>query len=300
MKAIHVLLQHSIDYAGLFPPAALEMQPAVDNYARYRRSEDSWALGRFVLPSSRLAEFSRASSRYDAPSNAGERWPLAALAGNQLEADLAVISDFNRRSPIAEVDTLEIRCDSPGQIGEFMRRVSGRLQTYVEIPIDRDPAPLLAMIRQTGARAKVRTGGITRDAFPSSGSLIRFIASCIRLGVPFKATAGLHHPVRAEYRLTYAPDSERGSMFGFLNLFLAAAFLRARMDEEQAHEVLQERSPAAFRIENQSISWQGGRLDLDDLRRARQEAMISFGSCSFDEPLRELQSLQTLAPHVQA
>lgn len=299
MKAIHVLLRNAIDYAGLFPPAALDMQAAVDNYAHYRRGGESWALGRFVLPAGRLSEFSRASNPYGAAPTPGERWQLAALAGSDLDADLAAIEDFNQRSPLARVDTLEVKSDSADHIGDVLRRLTGHLQTYVEIPVDRDPTPLLAMIRRIGGRAKVRTGGITRDAFPTSSALIRFVDACVRSRVPFKATAGLHHPVRAEYRLTYALDSERSPMFGFLNLFLAAAFLHVGMGEHQAQEVLQESSPAAFRIEDEAISWKGRRLDLHDLREARQEVLVSFGSCSFTEPLSELQSLLPLGPRVQ-
>jgi hypothetical protein len=298
MKAIHALLRNSIDYAGLFPPAALDMQAAVDNYALYRRGGESWALGRFVLPAGRLSEFSRAGDHYGAAPSPAEHWKLAALAGSDLDADLVAIEDFNQRSPLARVDTLEVKSDSPDRISDILR-LTGHLQTYVEIPVDRDPTPLLAMIRRTGARAKVRTGGITRDAFPSSSALIRFVAACVHSRVPFKATAGLHHPVCAEYRLTYAPDSERSPMFGFLNLFLAAAFLHVGMDEQQAHEVLQESSPAAFRIEDEAISWNGRRLDLHELRQARQEVMVSFGSCSFSEPLSELQVLQPRGPRVQ-
>ena len=105
----------------------------------------------------------------------------------------------------------------------------------------------LAAVRRLGGRAKVRTGGVTRDAFPTTSDLIRFLRRCVRAGLPFKATAGLHHPLRAEYRLTYAPDSPAGVMFGFLNLFLATAFLRAGMEETEAARLLEERSPTPSR-----------------------------------------------------
>ena len=82
--------------------------------------------------------------------------------------------------------------------------------------------------------------GITKDAFPKTSELIRFLRGCVQAGLPFKATAGLHHPLRAEYRLTYAPDSPTGVMFGFLNLFLATAFLRAGMAESEAARLLEE------------------------------------------------------------
>ena len=92
--------------------------------------------------------------------------------------------------------------------------------------------PRLAVLSAAGARAKVRTGGVTEGAFPASHALARFIQSCADAGVPFKATAGLHHPLRGEYRLTYEPGSPHGMMFGFLNVFLAAAFARDRPHAE--------------------------------------------------------------------
>jgi hypothetical protein len=299
MKAVYVLLRHSIDYAGLFPPAALDMPSAVDNYAGYREGDDSWALGRFVLPAERLSEFARTSAQYGAASSAEERWPLAALAGPDLAADLAVVAAFNQESPRASVDTLELKADSAAVIGDLMRRIPEHLQTYVEIPVDRDPTPLLTALKAAGARAKVRTGGVTRNSFPDSSSLLRFVASCVQMGVAFKATAGLHHPLRAEYRLTYAPDSDRGPMFGFLNLFLAGAFLRAGMNEDQAHEALVENSPAAIGLEGDGISWRGRRLEVNQLKHAREEVMVSFGSCSFTEPLSELQALHPFRPGVR-
>jgi len=116
--------------------------------------------------------------------------------------------------------------------------------------------------------------------------------------MPFKATAGLHHPFRAEYRLTYAPDSPRGTMFGFLNLFLAAAFVRLGLDQRSAQGVLEEGSPEAFQIEDEAISWQGHRASLADLEQTRDQVLVSFGSCSFTEPLQELQALHLLHPRV--
>jgi hypothetical protein len=124
------------------------------------------------------------------------------------------------------------------------------------------------------------------------------MAACLRAGIPFKATAGLHHPLRAEYNLTYASDSPRGLMFGFLNLFLAAAFLQAGLTEELAERLLEERSLEGFQIDEQSVQWLGHRLTLRDLRRARLQGLVSFGSCSFTEPLEALQALGLLDSRV--
>ncbi len=297
MRAIHVLLRNSIDYAGLFPPAALDMRSAVENYASYRAGEAAWALGRFVLPASRLSELAEAASGIiDAPP-AGQPWPLAALVGSELEGDLAAIAEFNRRERNARVDTIELKAGSIASLADTMHRVPDDLQAYFEIPIDRDPGSFVAAAAKAGARAKVRTGGVTGDAFPGTQDLIRFLVACIGTPVAFKATAGLHHPLRAEYRLTYAPDSRSCVMFGFLNLFLATAFLRAGMDQENGVRVLEEQNPGGFGIDSEGVRWGEHRLGLEDLRRAR-EVIVSFGSCSFIEPLTELHALHLLAPRV--
>ena len=83
-------------------------------------------------------------------------------------------------------------------------------------------------------------------------------------------------------------------MFGFLNLFLAAAFVRAGGDDEDVARLLEERDPRAFRFDGEEVEWRGQRLDQDAIRLARDEVIISFGSCSFTEPIGDLQSLGLL------
>jgi hypothetical protein len=304
MTAIRTLLAESIDYAGLFPPAGLDLATAAENYARYQSSPAAWALGRFVLPASRLGEFEAAAAKPLAENPTLQPWRLALLVGPDVAGDLEITAAFNRRhsgtaAPPVLADTIEVKASSLDQVEDIMHRMPRTLQAYIEVPIDRDPGDLLAAIRRLGGRAKVRTGGVTRDAFPSTGDLIRFLRGCVQAGLPFKATAGLHHPLRAEYRLTYAPDSPAGVMFGFLNLFLATAFLRAGMGEIDAARLLEETSPEALRVDQDAISWRNHRLDVTALRKTREEALISFGSCSFTEPLSDLEALNLLPRQVQ-
>ena len=299
MNPLQIFLRQSIDYAGLFPPAGLDMPAAVANYGVYRTGADAWALGRFILPAARLDEFAAALSGIAAIHSPGGAWPLAALAGPDLAGDLELIARFNARRSDASTDTVELKAGTGAAIHDSMHRMPRHLQAYIEIPVDRDPAALIDAISESGARAKIRTGGVTRDAFPEPRDLIRFMASCVRARVRFKATAGLHHPVRADYRLTYEADSERGVMFGFLNLFLAAAFLRAGMDERTAMQVLEERSPRAFQVDDDAVTWRHHRLSPEELRSAREEVIISFGSCSFTEPMTELRALSLLEGEVR-
>jgi len=301
MNPVHTLLRQSIDYAGLFPPAGLGMSAAVDNYLRYRADPEAWALGRFIVPATRLVEFEEAAGD-GSPGRAGRQpWQLSALVGPDLVGDLDQIAAFQRRyadtAPGKTVDTIEAKADGVSAIEETMRSVPGRLQVYFELPIERDPIDLIAAVARVGARAKVRTGGVTPQAFPSTVSLARFIHACVRAKVPFKATAGLHHALRSEYRLTYEEDSGTSVMFGFLNLFLATALARNGMAECDTCRILEESSPAAFRVDDDAISWRGQRFDRDALGRARQ-SIVSFGSCSFTEPIAELQSLHWLEPKV--
>jgi hypothetical protein len=185
------------------------------------------------------------------------------------------------------VDAVEAKAGSVEAIDRLLAGLPRWTEAYVEIPLDRDPAPLVTAIARHGARAKARTGGVTADAFPSPAELLRFLRACTAADLPFKATAGLHHPLRAEYPLTYAPDSPRATMFGFLNLFLAAAFLRQGASDAEMLQLLEERSPGAFRFTREVIEWRGHRLDRAAIETARSGAITAFGSCSFDEPVRE-------------
>jgi hypothetical protein len=302
MNAIHTLLRQSIDYAGLFPPAELGMSEAVDNYLRYRAGSEAWALGRFIVPATRLAEFEEAAGDGSSERPGPQPWQLSALVGPDLADDLDKIAGFQGRNAGAAqgmtVDTIEAKAHTVSAIQETMRRIPDGLQVYFELPVEPDPTDLLATVARVGGRAKVRTGGVTPEAFPSTASLARFIHACARAKVPFKATAGLHHALRAEYRLTYEEDSGSGVMFGFLNLFLATALVRNGMGERDTRDILEESSPAAFRADDGAISWRDHRLDRQALGRSR-ESMVSFGSCSFTEPIAELQSLHWLEPKVR-
>ena len=303
MSALQTLLRGSIDYAGLFPPAGLDMGTAVRNYAAYRAEPDAWALGRFVLPASRLQEFESAATGRLQLAPAGQPWRLSVLAGPDLPADLELIANFGRRhsraaGPDAVADTIEAKATSERGIEDIMRQAPPTHQVYIEIPIDRDPFPLLQAIKGAGGRAKVRTGGVTPEAFPSPEDLLRFLRGSVQAGVAFKATAGLHHPLRAEYPLTYETRSRTGPMFGFLNLFLATALFQAGESDSKVARLLEEGSPGAFGPDEHGISWNGCRFDLDALSRVRAEGLVSIGSCSFTEPLSDLAALHLLPTRV--
>ena len=298
MSALRALLHGSIDYAGLFPPAGLDIGRAATNYASYRGGPHAWALGRFVVPAARLLELEAVADTL-LPRAPAPGWRMAALLGADAAEELKAIGEFNCRhaaddAGAATVDVVEAKADTPEAVERLLSLVPSYLQPYVEIPIGRDPAPLAVAVAKGRGRLKVRTGGVTADAFPSGGDLVRFIRAAHEAGVPFKATAGLHHPLRAEYRLTYEAESACGTMFGFLNLFLTAAFVTAGLADDAAVRLLEERDPAAIRFTSDGAEWRGRRIDIESIRRARESGVVSFGSCSFTEPIGDLQSLGLL------
>ena len=298
-NALRTLLRGSIDYAGLFPPAGLGMAPAVANYASYRDGTHAWALGRFVVPASRIEEFESAAAGLLPPSPSPSPWRVAALLGADPAADIRALGELNcRHAAVGEgaltADVVEGKADSVEAVERLLCQVPPYVQAYLEVPIAGDPARLVAAIGRAGGRAKVRTGGITPDAFPPADHLVRFIRACRSAGVPFKATAGLHHPLRADYRLTYQPDSVRGTMYGFLNVFLTTGFMAAGLDDREAGLLLEERDRDSIRFDESGVEWKGRRLGVDVIHRSREEGIVSFGSCSFTEPIGDLESLGLL------
>lgn len=296
---VRALLAGIVDYAGLFPPSGLTMRDAVHNFAAYRAGEDAWALGRFILPAARLAEFEQEAAALLPRESDATPWRLSALVGDAMERDMAEIRAFNARHSSAAAgaaitDAIEAKAGTVEQIERVLSSATGTLETFIEIPLVSDVRTLLAAVRRGGGRAKVRTGGVTPEAFPSAEQLARFIEACVAEDVPFKATAGLHHPLRAEYRLTYEPGAARARMYGFLNVFLAAALLGAGMPASEVPALLEEESAEALRITDDALEWRGHRLTTQQAAVARARVALSFGSCSFSEPVDDLKELRLL------
>lgn len=287
-RALHALLDGLIDYAGLFPPAALRMPDAVAAYDRYRQGADAWALGRFVVPAARLSEFAEAA----APLLAGAPWKLSVLA---TAADAPALDAFDAAyTGRAVIDCVEGKAVTAAEIEALAPLGDTGRQLFVEIPLGEATARLVPALAAARCRAKIRTGGVTADAFPAAADVARFLHACAAAGVPCKATAGLHHPIRGEYRLTYASDSALGTMYGFLNVMCAALLVGEGMPEAETIALLEERDAAAFSIDAHGIRWRHWFIPAERIGRGRAVGAASFGSCSFEEPLSDLRALALL------
>jgi len=294
-ESARALLAEIIDYAGLFPPSQISMAEAVANYAAHKNSNYNWMLGRFIVPTARLDEFIEYADEFITP-DAENGWRLSVLAGEDIYESVRRVDRFNtQNSSRVLCDALELKAATVSKIENTVNILPDYLTAYFEIPLGANLADLVSTLAICGQRAKIRTGGITADAFPSTAEIIRFTRICLAANVPFKATAGLHHPIRCFKPLTYAPDAPSGTMHGFLNLFLAAGFARQGFKPNFLEGLLEDEFAESFEFSDGGVTWHRDYiLTVHQIALMRQQNLISFGSCSFDEPIEDLKKIGIL------
>ena len=297
VTATRALLGSLVDYAGLFPPASCSVPEAAQRYARYRRGGRAWMLGSFVTPAGKLGELARSIAAVD--PHPESPWSLSVLVGERVEVDLETMhAAWEELSGLAVVASLEVAPLDPAEVGAFAERVGSDLPVFFEVPLREDPGERLSAIAAAGCCAKVRLGGVVESAFPEPALVARFLEACRSLAVPFKATAGLHHAVRGRYPLTYEPDAPSAVMHGFLNVLAAALHVAdlagPKASREELLAVLSDEDHRAFGASRKSLSWRERRWSLEDVERMRRGFLLSFGSCSFTEPVMELVQLGLL------
>jgi hypothetical protein len=277
-----------IDYAGLFPPAKLELAQAADEYRSAAGGPQSWMLGRFIIPLSLLA-----SSRgtIDAPLSVIlgigediEKVSMLRSAGVRIEMLEAPLppADCHPNTIVTALERLRQSLDH-AQLGDVPAFVElARNARWTELLSEAMPA-----MARLGLRAKLRCGGLSAEAFPSVDDVAAFIGAACASGVPFKATAGLHHPVR------HRDEATGFTMHGFLNLLVASALAR-HVVRETLRQAIAEEDPAAFSFESTALHWRDRRVGAADLAQMRRDGLVSYGSCSFAEPVADLVSLGVL------
>lgn len=292
MDAVTAAFSRFFDYAGLFPPASLPLEEVMGRYGEYRHGPHGWMLGRVIVPAERL-EDAQAAARA-AGATGDDPWPVSALVGDAGKSrDVAAgVLALSRPGTGILVEAIEATAETEDEIRELGGIWPAALERYVEIPASDDPTALVASLGATGQHGKVRAGGVTADRFPSTPELGRLLARAARAGVALKATAGLHHAIRGSYRLTYEPGSAAGTMHGFVNLLLAATLLAAgRIDEDLADACLDDDRPEAFKLSGRAGSWLNGVVTYGEISHARESLLRSVGTCSFDEPVAEIDTL---------
>jgi hypothetical protein len=279
--AIEALLAGLIDYAGLYPPASLDMGSAVRNYLRYRRGSHAGALGRFVVSLDRIGELRRVAEDSLAEIRLSVIFPA--------NAEFSILSQLLNESPgrIA----FECKVSRPSDIERVTAQLQANAGCYFEIPMGQGIEQFLDAIAVCGARVKIRMGGVIAAAFPAAKTIAHLLGALAERHIPFKATAGLHHPIRSRHPFTYEASSSAGMMHGFVNLASAAAVVHFGGTTGEALQALEEEDGRAWQIEPEAIRFRGLHWSADQVREVRQRFFTSFGSCSFEEPMRDLEAM---------
>lgn len=321
--SLRALLHDIVDYAGLFPPADLPLDEAIHNYMQYRQEYERWMLGRFVIPVGRLGDLApyARSFKADGPYAFSVLGTGGSTQNNFLDAfdeDLAAIDDFDAyHSGNAQAEVMEVRLPAElleagaKDIEAFLDALNAasarvgiaKLDLFLEIPL----APQTRQSVRTFAAAaaefnsrqpvpsrstvglKIRCGGVHPEQVPGVEPVAHAIVACRDAGVPMKATAGLHHPLRHD-------DEDVGAtMHGFFNVFGAAAMASEhRLGLAGVTAILNEENAENFQFLKDAFAWRDLRCPIAGVDHARESLLTSFGSCSFEEPVDDLQDLELM------
>ena len=308
MLSVQALMDGILDYAGLFPPAKLDMVPTMRNYRAYRDGSESWMLGRIVVPVARFDEFEANAEGLLDPSRdpvTDDCWVISALtvpvADEGFKRDLDAIEAFNERhlergSPAVAVDTIEVKAASASEVDQALELIPEFIFPYFELDHRQDVRGSVAAIAGMDAGAKIRSGGIRPELHPTAEEFAAFITACCDAEIPFKATAGLHHPLR------HHAESVGCDQFGFLNVFVGAclAWWDDEVTSELLERILEARTLDEFTFEPERLGFADHLLSCEHVEQARERFCHAYGSCSFVEPLEDLVELGLLTEHTTA
>ncbi len=304
-----------IDYAGLFPPASLNLVQAFHNYIFYMQGEYKWMLNKFIIPAKRLVELTDLLNEMKIQGPV----PLSVLGsgGNTLEFnqnfnnDIKNIDEFKKiHGDLFSIDAFETRLpkeifepEDNDELLDLMIGISGELEktmnknvpVFYETQMGDDYEQVIIRTVETIASLdkecgfKLRTGGVEATAFPKPEQIAFAIMTCCEFNVPMKCTAGLHHPIR------HYNEGVSSYMHGFLNVFGAGILAYTNnLDEEELLEVLNDEDPYEFVFTENGIQWKEEEASNAQIKEARAKFILSYGSCSFDEPIDDLKTMELL------
>ncbi|HVA27700.1 MAG TPA: hypothetical protein VNF68_05940 [Candidatus Baltobacteraceae bacterium] len=298
LPPVRTAFRRFIDYAGLFPPAKLDMRPALEAYRAAQGGAFDWMLGRFIVPASLLDALDAVAAGsavdcsviLDAKRGARE-WFVSAQGLLERVAGRADVGCLEVPLPplASKRETYDATIGQVAMLAE--RRGLRDRPIYVELPRDERwrellPGAMVALSRY-GLGAKLRCGGVVAEAFPDVDEVGTFISAAGAEHVPFKATAGLHHPVRHQNAATGF------KMHGFLNLLCASVFVH-RVDAATRDAILADETASNFSFDERTLAWRDLRASDEEIAAAREHGFVAYGSCSFDEPLEDLSALSML------
>jgi hypothetical protein len=271
------LFEALVDDAGLFPPEELAMPAALARHADELCAASPVLSERFICPASRLGELREAL---------GEAEPISlsitGAAGPEM-ADWVSRALTDDRLAIVSVEVARgARADDIADLVAALRPQLARLDVYVELPLGPRFAEAVDQLAVEGWRAKLRCGGDRPELFPSAVDLASAFEVVTARGLPFKATAGLHHAVRYT-------DSKTGfTHHGFLNLIVALSRALTGATHDELVTVLES-------VDGAGLAEYAGDVEPALASQVRAH-LVSFGSCSTSQPVIDLVNLGLVAP----
>ena len=322
-KSLQAFMKGIIDYAGLFPPADLSLDTAIQNYAQYKAEADAWMLSRFIIPASRLNELEPyADSLFtkDSPfdfSVLGKGTQMIDEYHEEIRAVLDSCAGFCADySGTVTTDMLEMKLPKEAalshdvdllrqlmdQTGAALQRESTPRVIFYEGSFNdgwkKDIEAIIQAISQHNedinkaagnyryAAFKVRCGGVEEHHFPSVEQVAFVLQKAREHNVAIKGTAGLHHPMRHYAELVQT------KMHGFFNVFGGAMLGYANgLCDNEIKEILNEEDAEQFNFSDDGLSWKDYHISTKEIEDLRKVALLSYGSCSFDEPREDLKKL---------
>lgn len=324
-QSLRAFMEGIIDYAGLFPPAALSLDTSIHKYSDYRKSDDSWMLSRFIIPADKLKDLHPYKNSLFAEGDPYELSVLGRKTETVSEYDqyldelISQLNEFNREfNDRATTDVLEINIpreaiftNDYSLLHDVFDRTAGALGDATHLPHyvfyeavleenwKKDIRHVLETLakhnekKKTGyyrnAGFKLRCGGTKATIFPDVEQVAFVLISARDQNVAVKCTAGLHHPLR------HYADAVQTKMHGFFNVFGGAMLGYAHdLREDELIEIIRDEDPEHFQFTDEGFLWRDLMVFTGEIKELREVAVLSFGSCSFDEPREDLQQMGLL------
>lgn len=326
--SLRPFLSNIIDYAGLYPPSELPLEEAFRKYLSHIEQKEAWMLSKFVVGTGLLRDLITlidAEPRSPSPF----KITLVGAASDDLDSFKKVIDNtvevikraLESTAKRVHISTLEVKVP----LACLKEESSSDLQTAIEYAVQSmaksETLPYQIFFEVPGfdfnmkyakelvqgihthnewlesnekenycfSGFKIRCGGVEAFQFPPTDYLAEAISFSRENAVPLKFTAGLHHPVR------HFNDSLQTKMHGFLNVFGASLLSYSKkLSEEELLEILNDENASNFNFDESEFSWRGQSVSFEELHMLRDLSVTSFGSCSFDEPVEDLQELKLL------
>jgi hypothetical protein len=287
-----------IDYAGLFPPAALKFSNALENYQQYISSPKSWMVGRFIVGSSHLDDIEKSLTSV-APGTDIELVLVTKNLDNDLQKIAKLVGESAKK---VHLGCVEMQLDSKAglrrQIEDAVKSIPNVIY-FFEVPYGPnweglfDEAVSITQQLPSGsprAGLKVRCGGLEPQQVPAPARVAHALYACAQARVPIKFTAGIHKPFRCE-----APKEGSCTAHGYFNiLFAALSAFSAKAGKDQLKAIIVESKETHPAFTDDGINWLGIEISTEQIEHLRKNFVIGFGSCSVDEPLEEAERLEWL------